>query len=56
MTMATKNKTEYFGPALILTNQKRFEIVDESIASKNDYQNSYSVKYMRRYNVLRGIK
>ena len=56
MNMATKNKTEYFGPALVLTNQKRFEIVDESIASKADYQNSYSVKYMKRYNALKGMK
>jgi len=57
MNMATKKQfiTEA-APALILNANKRFEIVDNHVASKADYQNSYSVKYMRRYNLLKGIK
>ena len=57
MTMATKKQfiTEA-APALILKANNRFEIVDNHVASKADYQNSYSVKYMRRYNALKGIE
>ena len=57
MTMATKKQfiTEA-APALILKANNRFEIVDNHVASKADYQNSYSVKYMRCYNALKGIK
>jgi len=57
MNMATKKPfiTEA-APALILKANNRFEIVDNHVASKADYQNSYSVKYMRRYNALKGIE
>tara|TARA_R110000772_G_scaffold225975_2_gene336635 strand:- start:1625 stop:1801 length:177 start_codon:yes stop_codon:yes gene_type:complete len=43
-------------PALILKENNRFEIVDNHVATPSDYNNSYSVKYMRRYNALKGIK
>ena len=44
-------------PALILKDNMRFEIVDNHVARKSDYENSYSVKYMRRYiNALREKK
>ena len=43
-------------PALILKANKRFEIVDNHVATSTDYNNSYSVKYLRRYNALKGIK
>jgi len=57
MIMATKKQfINEAAPALILNANKRFEIVDNHVASKADYQNSYSVKYMRRYNALKGLK
>tara|TARA_R110000824_G_scaffold281256_5_gene469565 strand:- start:571 stop:747 length:177 start_codon:yes stop_codon:yes gene_type:complete len=43
-------------PALILKANNQFEIVDNHVATQADYNNSYSVKYMRRYNALKEIK
>tara|TARA_R110000787_G_scaffold62863_1_gene141940 strand:+ start:3215 stop:3391 length:177 start_codon:yes stop_codon:yes gene_type:complete len=56
-TMATKKQfINEAAPALILKANNRFEIVDNHVATQADYQNSYSVKYMRLYNALKGIK
>jgi hypothetical protein len=55
--MATKKQfINEAAPALILKANNRFEIVDNHVATPSDYNNSYSVKYMRLYNALKGIK
>jgi hypothetical protein len=57
MIMATRKQfINEAAPALILKANNRFEIVDNHVATPTDYNNSYSVKYMRRYNALKGLK